>query len=122
MSTERSSDVDSSISFSETVPEYPEEETERGKRDVITICNGADAIVYVELHPIQMVRRTKARKKNFGVGVDTAPLEGAVGVNMQVHMLNCKINGTVHIFFLKKSYLSPRCPKLPHFFSSGHFW
>ena len=84
MSTERSSDVDSSISFSETVPEYPEEETERGKRDVITICNGADAIVYVELHPIQMVRRTKARKKNFGVGVDTAPLEGAVGVNMQV--------------------------------------
>ena len=75
MSTERSSDVDSSISFSET---------ERGKRDVITIWNGADAIVYVELHPIQMVRRTKARKKNFGVGVDTAPLEGAVGVNMQV--------------------------------------
>ena len=34
-----------------------------------------------------------------------------------VHMLNCKINGTVHIFFLKKSYLSPRCPKLSHFFS-----
>ena len=31
-------------------------------------------------------------------------------------MLNCKINGTVHIFFLKKSYLSPRCPKLAHFF------
>ena len=39
-----------------------------------------------------------------------------------INMLNCKINGTVHIFFLKKSYLSPRCPKLPHFFSSGHFW
>ena len=50
-------------------------------------------------------------------------------------MLNCKINGTVHIFFLKKSYLSPRCPKLPHFFPSviyplylhviidfGHIW
>ena len=33
-----------------------------------------------------------------------------------IHMLNCKINGTVHIFFLKKSYLSPRCPKLPNFF------
>ena len=31
---------------------------------------------------------------------------------LAVHMLNCKINGTVHIFFLKKSYLSPRCPKL----------
>ena len=58
--------------------------SERWKRDVITICNGADAIVYVELHPIQMVRRTKARKKNFGVGVNTAPLKGAVGVNLQV--------------------------------------
>ena len=89
MSTE--SDADSSISFSETVPKYSEEETERGKRDVITICNGADAIVYVELHPIQMVRRTKARKKNFGVGVDTAPLEGAVGVNMQVRCLFIKL-------------------------------
>ena len=75
---------ESSISFSETVPEYPEDETERGKRDLITICNGTDAIIYVELHPIQMVRRTRARKKNFGVGVDTAPLEGTVGVNMQV--------------------------------------
>ena len=85
MSAERSGDIDSSISFSETVPEYPEEEeTERGRRDVITICNGAVPMVYVELHPIQMVRRTRARKKNFGVGVDTAPLEGAVGVNMQV--------------------------------------
>ena len=34
----------------------------------------------------------------------------------EVPMSNCKINGTVHIFFLKKSYLSPRCPKLSHFF------
>ena len=38
-----------------------------------------------------------------------------------VRMSNCKINGTVHIFFLKKSYLSPRCPKLPIFFPSGYF-
>ena len=38
-------------------------------------------------------------------------------VNDELNMLNCKINGTVHIFFLKKSYLSPRCPKLSHFFS-----
>ena len=35
---------------------------------------------------------------------------------VKITMLNCKINGTVHIFFLKKSYLSPRCPKLSHFF------
>ena len=32
------------------------------------------------------------------------------------YMLNCKINGTVHIFVLKKSYLSPRCPKLHHIY------
>ena len=30
----------------------------------------------------------------------------------KVNMINCTISGTVHIFFLKKSYLSPRCPKL----------
>ena len=81
-----SGDIGNSVSFSEEVPDNLEGETEpeRGRRSVITICNGTDAIVYVELHPIQMVRRTKARKKNFGVGVGTAPLEGTVGVNMQV--------------------------------------
>ena len=36
-------------------------------------------------------------------------------------MLNCKINGTVHIFFLKKSYLSPRWTKLPQIFFYGSF-
>ena len=35
-----------------------------------------------------------------------------------VNMLNCKINGTVHIFFLKKSYLSPRWTDLPQFLAS----
>ena len=35
-----------------------------------------------------------------------------------LHMLNCKINGTVHIFFLEKSYLSPRWHKLRDFFPS----
>ena len=37
------------------------------------------------------------------------------------YMLNCKINGTVHIFFLKKSYLSPRWTKLPQFFFLWEF-
>ena len=37
------------------------------------------------------------------------------------YKLNCKINGTVNIFFLKKSYLSPRWTKLPQFFSMGVF-
>ena len=37
------------------------------------------------------------------------------------YMLNCKINGTVNIFFLKKSYLSPRRPKLPQFLFLGEF-
>ena len=27
---------------------------------------------------------------------------------VKAYMLNCKINGTVHIFFREKSYLSPR--------------
>ena len=42
-------------------------------------------------------------------------------VSYTLYMLNCKINGTVHIFFLKKSYLSPRCPKLTDFFSQLKF-
>ena len=45
--------------------------------------------------------------------------KSSLWISHKIHMLNCKINGTVHIFFLKKSYLSPRCPKLPQFFSSG---
>ena len=66
---------------SEKVPDNPEGETEpeRGSRSVITICNGTDTIVYVELHPIEMVRRNIARNKDFGFGV-----EGAGGVNVKV--------------------------------------
>ena len=41
--------------------------------------------------------------------------------NGPVNMLNCKINGTVHIFFLKNSYLSPRWTKLPQFFFLWEF-
>ena len=45
-------------------------------------------------------------------------------------MLNCKINGTVHIFFLKKSYLSPHNQHLNlagkfrkvGFFAPGGLW
>ena len=39
-----------------------------------------------------------------------------------LHMINCTINPTVHIFFLKKSYLSPRCPKLHNFFFLVQFF
>ena len=52
---------------------------------MITICNGTNMIVYVELHPIELVRRNKSRNKNFGFGVEAKPLEGAGGVNVQVH-------------------------------------
>ena len=74
-------DIDNSVSFSEEVPNNLEGETEpeRGRRNVITICNGADAIVYVELHPIEMVRRNIARNKDFGFGA-----KGAGGVNVKV--------------------------------------
>ena len=79
------SDVDCSVTFSEVLPEYAEEEaTERGSKNVIRICNGTDTTVYLELHPIEMVRRHKARQKNFGFGVDVAPLQVAGGVNLQV--------------------------------------
>ena len=73
--------VDNSVSFSEEVPDNLEGETEpeRGRRSVITICNGTDSIVYVELHPIEMVRRNIARNKDFGFGV-----EGAGGVTIKV--------------------------------------
>ena len=77
-------DVDCSVTFSEGLPEYVEEETERGRKNVIRICNGTDKTVYVELHPIEMVRRNKARNKNFGFGVDAAPLQGSGGVNVKV--------------------------------------
>ena len=79
MSTETSEDVDNSISFSENVPEYPEEETERGLKSIITVCNGSNTIIYVELHPIEMVRRTASRNKKFGVGVDNGGLGVKVG-------------------------------------------
>ena len=85
MSTETTeTDVESSVAFSEGLPEYAEEETERGRKNVIRICNGTDMDVYVELHPIEMVRRNKARNKNFVFGADAAPLQGAGGVNVQV--------------------------------------
>ena len=72
------------VSFSESVPNHREEDIDRGKKNVITICNGTDITIYVELHPIEMVRRNKARQRNVGFGVNATPFEGAVGVNMQV--------------------------------------
>ena len=72
------------VSFSESVPNHREEDIERGKKNVITICNGTDIIVYIEVHPIEMVRRNKVRQRNVGFGVNATPLEGGAGVNMQV--------------------------------------
>ena len=57
----------------------------------------------------------------WGVGVLYLHGEEKSFVLRAEHMLNCKINGTVHIFFLKKSYLSPRWTKLPQFFFYGSF-
>ena len=41
---------------------------------------------------------------------------GGIDLQYAIYILNCKINGTVHIFLLKKSYLSPETNP---FFSSG---
>ena len=43
----------------------------------------------------------------------------SIGIILKI---NCTISGTVHIFFLKKSYLSPRCPKLHNFFFLVQFF
>ena len=74
--------LDDIVSFSEDVPETLE--TERGRTNVITVCNGTDVIIYVELNPIEVVRRLKARQKDLGVGVDSGVLQGNVGVNLKV--------------------------------------
>ena len=71
--------LDDIVSFSEDVPETLE--TERGRKNVITVCNGTDVIIYVELNPIEVVRRLKARQKDFGVGVDSGVLQGNVGLS-----------------------------------------
>ena len=73
------SDIDCSVTFSEGLPDYAEEETERGSKNRIRICNGTDTTVYLELHPIEMVRRTASRNKKFGVGVDNGGLGVQVG-------------------------------------------
>ena len=65
--------------FTKEVPDILEGKTEPERRSVITICNDIDTIVYVELHPIEMVRRNIARNKDFGFGV-----EGAGGVTIKV--------------------------------------
>ena len=89
--TESDAEADCSVTFSESLPEcVEEEETERGSKNVIRICNGTDTTVYLELHPIEMVRRNKARNKNFCFGVDAAPLQGAGGVNVQVSTILLK--------------------------------
>jgi len=76
--------LDDIVSFSEDVPETLE--TERGRTNVITVCNGTDVIIYVELNPIEVVRRLKARQKDFGVGVDSGVLQGNVGVNLKMKL------------------------------------
>ena len=85
------SDIDCSVTFSEGIPDYAEEETERGSKNRIRICNGTSTTVYLELHPIEMVRRNKARNKNIGFGVDASPLQGSGGVNVKVSpvLLKC---------------------------------
>lgn len=79
---------DVGVSFSEDLPETVEEETERGRKNVIRVCNGTNMTVYVELHPIEMIRRNKSRNKNFGFGVDAAPLQGAGGANVKVNVFS----------------------------------
>ena len=65
------------ISFSEDVLE---DETGRGAENSIVVCNGLEQVVYVELQPIETVRRDKARGKELSLGADVA----AGGANAKV--------------------------------------
>ena len=89
MSAETSSDTEGGVvSFTEEVTDDCVEETKerRSVNNKIRICNGTDTVVYVELDPIDTVRRNKARQKKFGLGANVSALEGGGGANVQVQI------------------------------------
>ena len=56
---------------------------ERGSRNVITVSNATTKKVYVETHPIELVRRTNLRAVDCGLGLDASGLGGSLQVKMQ---------------------------------------
>ena len=46
------------------------DERERGKKNVITVSNATDMTVFVELHPIEMVRKGNTPALDLGLGMN----------------------------------------------------
>ena len=46
------------------------DESERGKKNVITVSNATDKMVFVEMHPIEMVRKGNTQALDLGLGMN----------------------------------------------------
>ena len=46
------------------------DEGERGKKNVITVSNATDRMVFVEMHPIEMVRKGNTQAFDLGLGMN----------------------------------------------------
>ena len=46
------------------------DESERGKKNVITVSNATDRMVFVEMHPIEMVRKGSTQALDLGLGMN----------------------------------------------------
>ena len=46
------------------------DESERGKKNVITVSNATDRMVFVEMHPIELVRKGNTQAFDLGLGMN----------------------------------------------------
>ena len=46
------------------------DESERGKKNMITVSNATDKMVFVEMHPIEMVRKGNTQALDLGLGMN----------------------------------------------------
>ena len=49
-----------------TIPD----ESERGKKNVITVSNATDRMVFVEMYPIELVRKGNTQPLDLGLGMN----------------------------------------------------
>jgi len=91
------------MTFSQEIPEEEtgQDESERGKKNVITVSNATDMTVFVELHPIEMVRKGNTPALDLGLGMNagTTNFAGttieAKSVSLEKEVLETK-KSTVH--------------------------
>ena len=46
------------------------DEAERGEKNVITVSNATDKMVFVEMHPIELVRKGNTQALDLGLGMN----------------------------------------------------